>query len=110
MVRLIITFPPSHDRQLSAYGPNGTPTPFANLVAPGNVTSMWYPDSGATLHITTSYENIQSLSNFHCSNSVLTANGNPMLIDQYGKSVVSCQSSKFLLDDLLYLLMPQRIF
>lgn len=64
---------------------------------------MCFLDSGATLHITTSLENIQRPRPYLGKDCIFIVDGSPLTIHQSGQSVVTTSSNKsFLLQDLLH--------
>lgn len=63
--------------------------------------TMWYPDTGATSHITVIPENIQHLRAFNGNNYIFTADGSPLLISQSGRSIFKSENRSFILKDLL---------
>lgn len=70
---------------------------------------MWYPDSGASSHITAASDNMQQPRLFLGNECILTANGSPLPIFGCGQSVVHSLTNKsFILCDLLHVLAASR--
>lgn len=64
---------------------------------------MWYPDSEATSHITSSADNIHCPRPFSDKQSILTADGSPLPIRKIEHSLVTNSLNKsFALRDLLH--------
>lgn len=94
-------YPPTHSRELSTSGPIGMKTPSTNYVASNRAVKVWYPNSGATQHITSSIVNLQESSPYLGRTPVMTSNGKCMKISQSRKSIENCQGSEFKLDEIL---------
>lgn len=93
----------SHGQELSPGGPTGSTTTLSTNLVTGsnNAMSMWYPDSGATSHITSSAENIQRPHSYHGNDHILSADGSPIHIRQSGTSSFCSNSPSFILNDFL---------
>lgn len=84
----ISRFPPSHNRTLSSSGPNGGNRGSVNTLTStfSESKTVWYPDSGATSHITSTHGNIQKPRAYN--GNIYTANGSPIFVNQSGWSIV----------------------
>lgn len=93
--------------QQSFYSGNTNRTPpMQAMVAASDAGSYdaWYPDSGASNHITSNYNNLSSPSEYNGSEHIQLANGSGINISHIGHAqVLSSSSSKpFLLKQLLH--------
>lgn len=90
-------FPPSHNRVLSPHRPTSSSGHSANLL------TMWYPNSRATTHVTTSSQNVQRPRPFSGNDYIFTADGNPLPVSACGQTIVNSSTNKsFVLRDLLH--------
>ncbi|KAL4376423.1 hypothetical protein GQ457_02G023530 [Hibiscus cannabinus] len=64
--------------------------------------NVWFPDSGATHHLTNDYNNLQDGSALPGSGSVQVGNGHTLPIKYFGQSNLVSNSKNFLLKNLLY--------
>lgn len=90
-------FPPQHSRRM-----NVVPT-LVHLAASSTLEhiTMWYPDSGATNHITANAYHIQTAHAFGGKFLINTAVGSLMEIVKYGNSKVFGNSRQYALNDIL---------
>jgi len=96
-------FKPTHNRELTPDGlsaTNRSTNLSANTISSSPV-SLWFPDSGATSHITPQAENIQMPRSFE-GKKIYTADGTPLNILSSGSSMAGIDNKKFLLTDLLH--------
>lgn len=61
--------------------------PLVHLAAGDNPSAMWYPNSGATNHITPDYYDIQSVKSLVSKSFINTADGTLMKTLRTGNSV-----------------------
>lgn len=61
---------------------------------------MWYPDSGATSHITSLEDNIKYPRQYTGKDCIYTADGTPLPITKSGRSVAKINESSLVLHDL----------
>lgn len=80
--RLNLTkYPPSHTRELSSFGPTVANRQTTHSL---NLMMMWYPDSGASSHITATSGNVQQPRAFSSNDCVLITDGSPLAISSCG--------------------------
>lgn len=86
-------FPPHNKRELTPSGPTRS-----NQTTPhsANMMTVWYPDSGATSHITSSSLNVQRPRAFTGNDCILTVDGSPLPIFDCGKRWLSLRRIKLL--------------
>lgn len=67
--------------------------------------SHWYSDSGATNHLSRSFSNLSTRSEYGGENQIYAANGSSFLILHYGSSFPSCTmpSKSLILNNLLHI-------
>ncbi|KAL4319539.1 hypothetical protein GQ457_18G013270 [Hibiscus cannabinus] len=75
-------------------GPNYNPATNAREV-------VWYPDSGATHHITSDRANLQTDESYACMNSLLMGNGDKVKITHIGNSSLVSEDRSLMLHNLL---------
>lgn len=64
----ISKFPPTHGRTLSTIGSTKAANASVNMIYD---ISVWYPDSGATNHVTNDVANIQKISSYEGNRMIL---------------------------------------
>lgn len=66
-----------------------------------NNMSMWYPNSRATSHVTSTDKNIKLPRAYNGNEFILAADGNSMAISYSGRTNFFANSSSFVLNDVL---------
>ncbi|XP_017635824.1 uncharacterized protein LOC108477847 [Gossypium arboreum] len=93
----------------------GTPTALQASVASTIATTsivtdpLWYPDSGATTHMTNDPVKFTNYNFYIGQGKVIVGNGNYTSISHIGESSISSGSHNFSINNLLYDLMTHRV-
>jgi hypothetical protein len=74
----------------------------ANLASYG-VDTNWYPDTGATEHITSELNKLLIANKYHGQDKVHTADGTGMEISHIGDSILSTPHGSFKLKNILHI-------
>ena len=89
-----------------ATGRTITPTPQANMIITNEIprpqTNTWYPDSGASHHVTPNAENLHNRVPYAGQDQLYIGNGQGMKILSTGNSVLSSQPKSFVLKNILH--------
>ena len=85
---------------------NSNPTPQANVATTNEIlhpiANTWYPDSGASHHVTSNSNNIQNQAAYTGQDQLYIGNGQGMEILSTCNSVISSQHKSFALKNILY--------
>ena len=85
---------------------NSNPTPQANVATTNEIlhpiANTWYPDSGASYHVTSNINNIQNQAAYTGQDQLYIGNGQGMEILSTGNSVLSSQHKSFALNNIHY--------
>ena len=81
-----------------------TAPPVAFMTAPpvGQLDNAWYPDSGATHHLTADMANLSTFSEYHGQDQVHVGNGNTLTIKHIGSSLLRTPHNSFQLTNMLH--------
>ena len=83
------------------FTPDNIPQALAALKIADNQDSDWFPDTGATDHITDNPGNLDSLTPYHGSDGVMVGNGHTLPITHIGQAIVGIGTSSIKLNDVL---------
>lgn len=85
----------------NAYQSTDIPKALAAIQMSDATGQEWYPDSGATAHITSATSSLQNAAPYHGPESVLVGNGNQIPITHVGSTVITTPQGNIPLLDVL---------
>lgn len=94
----VMVFPPQHNRVLTTDGTTPATKMSINTVYVPEV-SIWYPDSGATNHVTSDASHLRN--GRACNKFLSVVDGRAMEITHTGNTILTSSNSDYVLDDLL---------
>ncbi|KAL0788033.1 hypothetical protein Bca101_004279 [Brassica carinata] len=83
------------------FQPNDIPPALAALQVSGVSGSEWYPDSGASAHITSNASNLQNSTPYHGLESIMVADGNYLPITHVGSTNLSVSTGSLPLNNVM---------
>lgn len=86
----------------SFQGDTTPPAAFLTALSVCQLDNAWYPDSGATHHLTADMANLSSLSKYHGQDQVHVGNGNTLSIKHVGSSLLRTRHNSFKLTNMLH--------
>ena len=78
-----------------------SPAAFASLRVTDESGREWYPDSGATIHVTSSTQNLQSSHPYEGTDAVMVGDGAYLPITHVGSSTITSSSGNIPLNDVV---------